>query len=84
MISQLKRGQEQTFNGIENFITAVQQYRQTDIDYFYDKAAFLRGNGSLKTKEKSIGAICLSSLITEQSINRCKTRQRRYCLFATH
>ncbi|RKU05449.1 hypothetical protein C6503_27245 [Candidatus Poribacteria bacterium] len=28
------------FHGIEDFITAVQQYRQTIIDYFYDKAAF--------------------------------------------
>ena len=28
------------FYGIENFITAVQQYRQTIIDYFYDKKAF--------------------------------------------
>ena len=28
------------FHGIEDFITAVQQYRQTIIAYFYDKAAF--------------------------------------------
>ena len=28
------------FHSIENFITAVQQYRRTIIDYFYDKAAF--------------------------------------------
>jgi len=28
------------FYGIKDFITAVQQYRQTIIDYFYDKAAF--------------------------------------------
>ena len=28
------------FHGIENFITAVQRYRQTVIDYFYDKVAF--------------------------------------------
>ena len=29
------------FHGIEGFITAVQQYRQTIINYFYDKEAFL-------------------------------------------
>lgn len=28
------------FHGIENFIIGVQQYRQTLIDYLYDKAAF--------------------------------------------
>ena len=28
------------FHGIEDFITAVQRYRQTIIDYFYDKKAF--------------------------------------------
>lgn len=28
------------FHGIVDFITTVQQYRQTIIDYFYDKAAF--------------------------------------------
>ena len=28
------------YQGIEDFITAVQQYRQTIIDYFYDKEAF--------------------------------------------
>ncbi len=28
------------FHGIEDFITTVQQYRQTIIDYFFDKAAF--------------------------------------------
>ena len=28
------------FHSIENFITTVQQYRQTIIDYFYDKGAF--------------------------------------------
>ena len=28
------------FHGIEDFITAVQRYRQTVIDYFYDKAVF--------------------------------------------
>ena len=28
------------FHGIANFITAVQQYRQTIINYFYDKGAF--------------------------------------------
>ena len=28
------------FHGIEDFITTVQQYRQTIIDYFYDKEAF--------------------------------------------
>ena len=28
------------FHSIEDFITTVQQYRQTIIDYFYDKAAF--------------------------------------------
>lgn len=28
------------FHGIEDFITTVQQYRQTIIDYFYDKKAF--------------------------------------------
>ena len=28
------------FHGIEDFITAVQQYRQTIIDYLYDKNAF--------------------------------------------
>ena len=28
------------FHGIDDFITTVQQYRQTIIDYFYDKAAF--------------------------------------------
>ena len=28
------------FHSIEDFITAVQQYRQTVIDYFYDKEAF--------------------------------------------
>lgn len=28
------------FHSIEDFITTVQQYRQTVIDYFYDKAAF--------------------------------------------
>ena len=28
------------FDGIEDFITSVQRYRQTIIDYFYDKEAF--------------------------------------------
>ncbi len=28
------------FHGVEDFITAVQRYRQTVIDYLYDKAAF--------------------------------------------
>ena len=28
------------FHGIEDFIIAVQRYRQTIIDYFYDKKAF--------------------------------------------
>ena len=52
------------FHGIEDFITTVQRYRQTIIDYFYDKKGFFfPGNGSLLTKETSIGAIYHGFLI---------------------
>ena len=46
------------FHGIEDFIIAVQQYRKTIIDYFYDKAAFR----SRKWFAKDHGIVDLSDL----------------------
>ncbi|MXV72963.1 ABC transporter permease subunit [Candidatus Poribacteria bacterium] len=41
------------FHGIEDFITTVQQYRQTIIDYFYDKAAFSSRQWFAKDRENA-------------------------------